>query len=39
VQANGSAVVDFTQLAQATPDIRKPAMPDLPPPEPRPAVE
>jgi uncharacterized protein (TIGR03000 family) len=33
VQANGLAVIDFNQPSQAASDARRPAMPDLPPPE------
>jgi uncharacterized protein (TIGR03000 family) len=39
VQANALAVVDFNQPTQAAPDARRPAMPDLPPPQPRPTIE
>ncbi len=37
VRANASAVVDFNQPSQATPDAQRPALPELPPPQPRPA--
>jgi uncharacterized protein (TIGR03000 family) len=39
VQANGQAVVDFTKPTEAAPATQAPALPDLPPPQPRPAVE
>jgi uncharacterized protein (TIGR03000 family) len=35
VHANDLAVVDFNQQLQTAPDARRPAMPDLPPPQPR----
>jgi uncharacterized protein (TIGR03000 family) len=37
VQANALAIVDFTHPSQATPDARRPAIPDLPPPQRGPA--
>jgi uncharacterized protein (TIGR03000 family) len=36
VQANGLAVVDFNQPTQAVREARRPALPDLPPPQQRP---
>jgi uncharacterized protein (TIGR03000 family) len=36
VQANALAVVDFNQPTHAAPDAQGPALPDLPPPQPRP---
>ena len=39
VQANGLAVVDFTKPTQAAPNSQGPALPDLPPPQPRSGVE
>ena len=34
VQANALAIVDFTQPVQGGSDVRRPALPDLPPPQP-----
>jgi uncharacterized protein (TIGR03000 family) len=39
VQANSLAVVDFTKPSQAAPATDGPALPDLPPPQPRPTAE